>query len=107
MIVLAIDDIRSNLLLYQQILNSIEGAECVPFVSSSEALAWAHHFDPDVVLLDYDMPVLNGLDFVERFRSLPGKELTPILMITGAREWNVRRDAYKLGVNDFLTNPAD
>jgi PleD family two-component response regulator len=107
MVVLMIDDVLVNLDMYGQILQRIGGTELVSFTSSSDALAWAGEAEPDVVLVDYNMPALNGLQFVERFRQLAGKDLTPIIMITGARERDVRYSAFKLGVNDFLTNPPD
>jgi CheY-like chemotaxis protein len=108
MTILLVDDVYSNLEVYTQILRRIEGAKkFVTFTSSAGALEWAKDFDPDVVLVDYNMPAPDGLDFVERFRQLPGKGLTPILMITAARERNLRRRAFKLGVNDFITNPID
>jgi len=59
------------------------------------------------VLVDYKMPAPDGLEFIKQFRKLPGKDLTPIVMITAARDRGVCQRAYKLGANDFLTSPAD
>lgn len=63
---------------------------------------------PDVVILDWEMPLLNGPEFVRIVRS-PGVFPTPdlpIIMLTGHRErWRVVESA-KLGVNEFLCKPV-
>lgn len=73
--------------------------------SSSLAFIWAAENEPDLVIIDYQMPAPNGLEFVEAFRK-PNAE-TPIIMITGSKEQEVRHQALKLGTDDFLQKPAD
>ncbi len=63
---------------------------------------------PDVVVLDWEMPLLNGPEFVRIVRS-PGVFPTPdlpIIMLTGYRErWRVM-EAARLGINEFLCKPV-
>lgn len=63
---------------------------------------------PDVVVLDWEMPLLNGPEFIRIVRS-PGVFPTPdlpIIMLSGYRErWRVL-EAMRLGVNEFLCKPV-
>ena len=60
----------------------------------------------DLVLLDWNMPRLNGLDLVKKLRSTPKYEKLPIIMVTSeAAKYNVI-EAVKEGVNDYLVKPV-
>ncbi len=63
---------------------------------------------PDVVLLDWQMPALNGLEFVRRVRSPGGFPMpdVPIIMLTAYSERSKVVAAVNLGVNEFLLKPV-
>jgi putative two-component system response regulator len=105
--ILMIDDNELNLTVYRNALRSIEGAQCVGFTSSGEALKWSEHFAADVVLVDYDMPHPNGLEFIQAFRCNPRNADVPIIMITALAERDIRYRALELGAADFLGKPVD
>ena len=105
--ILLVDDSRTNLAVYQQILRQLSGAVCVPYESPEHALAWAAQNEPDLVLVDYQMPKMDGHEFIKHFRLLPGRALTPIVMITASQDKAVRHTALELGATDFLNKPAD
>jgi response regulator RpfG family c-di-GMP phosphodiesterase len=106
-IVLAVDDSDVNLAVYRGVLSRIDGVEVVCFASPVEALAWAETNAVAVVVVDYHMPGLDGLQFIERFRSFSTSEHALILMITADAEKTVRYRALEAGANDFLTKPID
>jgi putative two-component system response regulator len=61
--------------------------------------------DPDLLIVDYMMPKLNGVDLVRQFRSRHPD--TPALMVTANDEKSLRHDALQIGVTDFLNKPLD
>lgn len=105
--VLVVDDSKLNLEIYGRVLGQLEEAEIVPFLSSSAAYTWTTDNTPDVVVVDYRMPELDGMQFVEAFRRKPLTADIPIVMITATHDKDVRLQALKLGVDDFLEKPAD
>ena len=107
MTILIVDDAATSLEVYSRLLRSVDGSVCVTYDSPTSALAWASANDPDLVLVDFDMPAMNGHQFIEVFRRLEGKAETPIIMITAAQEKDVRYRALELGATDFLTKPVD
>jgi len=72
------------------------------------ALDAVRNFAPDVVILDWEMPMLSGADTVRIVRSpgvFPMPDI-PIIMLTGHREhWRVV-EAMRLGVNEYLVKPV-
>ncbi len=105
--ILLVDDNGTNLEVYKRILRQIPNLECVAYMMPEEALSWAAANEPDLIVVDYEMPKLNGLEFIERFRMFRGRTLTPIVMLTASQERDVRHRALELGATDFLTKPAD
>ncbi len=105
--ILIIDDVESNLLLFKAMVQQYSTAQVHPFSSPLEGLAWAGENDPDLVIVDYMMPELHGIDFIHAFRQLPGKVSTPILMVTANDQKEVCYEALGAGATDFLTKPVD
>ncbi|TCJ14654.1 response regulator [Parasulfuritortus cantonensis] len=105
--ILIVDDNNTNLVVLKALSGKLDGNEVYTFNLPAEALAWCAGHDPDLVLLDYMMPDIDGFQFLARFRALPGKEEIPVIMITADNELEVRYRALELGANDFLTKPVD
>ncbi|MGV8892466.1 MAG: HD domain-containing phosphohydrolase [Burkholderiaceae bacterium] len=104
--VLIVDDEQSNLSLFSYMLKAIPDVTPIEIFSSAKALDWCKCHDPDLVLLDYMMPEMDGLQFLQAFRSLPGKREIPVIMVTANIQTVVRNQALQMGVNDFLTKPV-
>jgi putative two-component system response regulator len=105
--VVIIDDSPVMLTLLKNLVATLPHCEAVEFTSALQALAWCAVHDPDLVIVDYLMPDLNGLQFATQFRSLPDKALTPLLMLTASADRELRYFALQLGINDFLNKPFE
>jgi CheY-like chemotaxis protein len=58
----------------------------------------------DVLLVDYDLPYINGISLVRRARQLAHRQRTPIIMLSAT---NCEREAREAGVDSFLRKPED
>ena len=79
------------------------GYRSVLAITGAQACQIINEQHPDVILLDVELPDINGLDLVERLRLEEIK--TPVIMMTahGSEETAVR--AFRLGVRDYLIKP--
>jgi two-component system, response regulator RpfG len=69
------------------------------------ALAWCEAGQVDLLLLDYRMPGMDGLEFARRLRRLPSHRDIPIILITVVGDEPIRQAALEAGVIDFLVKP--
>jgi putative two-component system response regulator len=79
----------------------------VGFLDPNEGLEWCLAKVPDLLIVDYMMPGLDGIEFIRRFRAAAGREDIPVLMITANDQVEIRHNALVAGANDFLTKPID
>ncbi|MCC7312735.1 MAG: response regulator [Sulfuritalea sp.] len=105
--ILVVDDNVTNLTLFRHLLQKIDGAEVDCYADSVAALDWCTDNEPDLILLDYMMPVMDGLEFIRRLQSIPARADVPVVMVTADTESDVRHRALELGAQDFLTKPVD
>lgn len=106
--VLAVDDNRLNLEVLRRVLAN-EGAVPTLCESGDEALV-ALCVDPggyDIVLMDLQMPGMDGCETTARLRALPQLARLPVIALTAGATTTERQRAYNAGMNDFLTKPVD
>ncbi len=72
-----------------------------------EGLEALDQFEPDFVLTDVNMPLMNGLQFAESIRRHPRLGATPIFFFTGESDTSLPRKSYDVGGNLFLRKPID
>ena len=79
----------------------------VVFGGAPEALRWATAYHADLVVTDFRLPGMDGLEFVRGLRRLSHFAGLPVLMVTVVEDRELRHRALQQGINDFLTKPLD
>jgi putative two-component system response regulator len=106
--IVIIDDAEINLKLLRLFVSQLgDGHTSLTFSDPHEGLAHCLKEEPDLIILDYMMPGMDGLELMRRLRAAPGRASVPILMITANDELEVRYKALQSGANDFLSKPID
>ena len=77
------------------------------FADPAEALVWLTENAADLIVTDYEMPKIDGGEFISRFRALPQGQSVPVMMLTAHEQRLLRLRALESGANDFLTTPID
>ncbi len=103
--ILIVDDDRTSLRVYARMLADV--GETILYSEPDRALEWAHENDPQLVIVDYQMPEIDGLTFIRRLRADLRKSDIPIIMFTGEPEKSVRHEALRCGASAFLSKPVD
>jgi len=105
---LIIDDQLTSRQILKQLVSTIEQNLTVhDFANPLEALSWTAKNPVDLVLVDYKMPEMNGVEFIRKFRMNPVSAHVPVIMVTSIEDRNVRYEALGAGATDFLMKPVD
>ena len=72
----------------------------------AEALALLPDWKPDLVLLDIQMPDMDGLEVCRRIRELPSGDLLPIIFLTADERPDIHSHAFRVKGDDFLRKPV-
>ncbi|MEM7305357.1 MAG: response regulator [Planctomycetota bacterium] len=102
--ILLVDDVPSNLFLLEKLLQSPH-RELIRANSGEEALVELERYDFAVVLLDIQMPGMDGFEVAERMREMEGHRDVPIIFITGNENEEFRFRGYEAGAVDYLRKP--
>ncbi len=84
---------------------SQEGYQIVEANNGEAALATFQGMNPDMVLLDGIMPMMDGFECCAKLQALPGGSQTPVLIITGLEEATYVDRAFQVGAADYITKP--
>lgn len=104
--ILVVDDDEMTRLLIHQAL-SPELYHIIEAKDGAQGLTLFNELQPDLVLLDVDLPKLNGFDLCKLIKeSAHGKDV-PIVMITGMDDTQSIEEAYRLGATDFMVKPLN
>ena len=103
--ILVVDDLPENTRLLEAILTG-NGFDVAAASSGPEALERVQRDGPDLVLLDIEMPGMNGFEVCRRLREDDATAFLPIVMLT-SHHTGVRVEAIEAGADDFITKPFD
>lgn len=105
--VVVVDDTEINLRLLATLIARLENCDCHAFSCPKTALAFCSDNLVDLVIVDYMMPEMDGIELIRQLREVSFQSSTPVLMITANEAKSVRYDALESGADDFLTKPVD
>ena len=103
---LVVDDSRVIRKVARRILEALD-FECAEAADGAEALAYCRADMPDAVLLDRNMPVMNGVDFLRQLRAEP-RGAEPVVMFCSAdTELSIIHEALTAGADEYIMKPFD
>jgi two-component system chemotaxis response regulator CheY len=103
---LVVDDSRVVRKVARRILEDL-GFEVAEAGDGAEALAWVRAALPEVILLDWNMPVMNGLEFVRRLRAEPGGDAPKVVFCSVENDLDRIREALGSGADEYIMKPFD
>lgn len=104
--VMAVDDNPANLKLIGALLEE-QVERTLLCGNAREALEYAKQHPLDIILMDIQMPEIDGLRAAELLRQIPRHRLTPIVAVTAHTLGNEREDLLNAGMDDYLAKPID
>jgi CheY-like chemotaxis protein/HPt (histidine-containing phosphotransfer) domain-containing protein len=102
--ILIVDDTPANLQLLAGMLKE-RGYKPRTVSSGARALEAARLMLPDLILLDVNMPVMDGFEVCERLKADPALKDIPILFISALTDTTVKVKAFRVGGDDYITKP--
>lgn len=103
--ILVVDDIPANLSLLLDALAET-GHEILVAEGGRSALSLLEHTTPDLVLLDFMMPGLDGIATCQRLKNHPNSRDVPVLFMTAIDEPDQKLRAFQAGAVDYITKPV-
>lgn len=104
--ILIVDDQRNNRQMIKLSLQN-ENYQFIEASNGLKAIELCEEHDPDIILMDAIMPVMDGFKATKFLREIEQFKRTPILMITILSNKEDRINAIECGVTDFITKPFD
>jgi len=103
---LVVDDSRATRMILSKTLSE-SGFEVATAGNGQEALAVMEREGPaiEVVLVDWNMPVMNGLEFVQSLRARPGFAAVRVVMVTTETEIEQMQRALEAGADEYIMKP--
>ena len=103
--IISVDDNKTNLLIIESYAKTLS-LKIDSFLEPKEALISSNNTEYDLVIVDYMMPEMNGLEFIQEFRK--DNIDTPIIMLTAVGDdMQLQIKALEYGANDFLSKPIN
>ncbi len=106
MTVLAADDQLENVALLESLIES-QGFTFLGVASGAECLSLAQRIAPRLILLDVQMPQMDGFEVCRRLRALPALNQVPVAFLTARKSVADVQIGMAAGGNDFIVKPFD
>ena len=104
--VLLVEDTEDNRFMMRRLLE-MSGYDVIEAVNGEDAVRLASEAQPDIILMDLSLPVVDGLGATRRIRDLPELRHTPIIAVSAHDTADFHSDALAAGCNAYITKPID
>ena len=101
--ILVVDDDRLNLVLAYDTLKSFYSVSVVN--SGIQALKFLESREVDLILLDIEMPVMNGIETLKKIKSVAETSEIPVIFLTGLDDSRIEAQCIELGAQDYIVKP--
>ena len=106
-LILYVEDNDANFTLVQRLLQSTGNCHVTRAISSEEPRDVLLEQNPQVILLDHELPGMLGIDFAKEIKSNPRTKDIPLILITASVMKREREAALDAGVDKFIEKPFD
>jgi signal transduction histidine kinase/CheY-like chemotaxis protein len=105
--VVAIEDNAANQALLQAAFDKLPGLHLQPFAHPAPALAWLGSHDVDLLLLDLNLPEMDGFEVMRRLRAVPRHARLPVVVVSAQAHPDTVARALAMGAVGCVTKPLD
>lgn len=105
--IMIIDDNRTNLSLMDLLVRKIPNCSTLVFDNPREVLDSVNDLKCDIVIVDYQMPEMNGIELIHKLRLIPHFADKPFVMITVDHDSDIKFRALEAGAVEFLHKPLE
>lgn len=107
-LVYIVEDNKINMLLAKTLVKQIlPNAEIIELQNGKEALEKTESLRPDLILMDIQMPIMNGYESTAAIRKLPDSQQIPIIALTAGTVLGEKEKCLEFGMNDYIPKPID
>ncbi len=103
--IIAVDDNIENLTALKNTLKEIY--DVYPCPSAAKMFSLFEHIHPDMILLDVEMPEMNGYEATEKMRSIDKYREIPVIFLTSMEDEESKKKGFNLGAVDFIHKPFE
>ena len=105
--IVLIDDNQTHLTLLWHLVRKIAGYQAANFTKPKEALAWCLENEAELIIANYLMPEMDGIEFVIQLRQSPQNVSVPVILVITNEQTGFRQKALEAGTSDFINKPID
>lgn len=103
-LILVVDD-DPNIVRIVRVKLERNGLRVDAAANGREALVCIENARPDLILLDVMMPVMDGLELVQKLKDSSDLRTIPVFLLTARGQMDDKKTAYRIGVEDYITKP--
>jgi two-component system cell cycle response regulator len=104
--ILSVDDSRTIRLMLKRVFRPFH-CELFEAADGMEGLEAVITHQPDLIMLDYNMPVMDGVTMLRKMRELDNIKRTPVIMLTAEDSNEIISTVARLGVRDYIIKPFE